>query len=59
MIDEEDMDEKWVDLPCYEFNARLDKAQNDGSCLHCAKYLTTDCPHIDEFIVEEGVVDEF
>jgi len=37
-------------MECYEFNERLDPSLDDGECIHCRKYLTLSCPHIDEFL---------
>ena len=37
----------------YSFNLRLDRELDDGYCVHCGKYLTTYCPHIDEFMEDE------
>jgi hypothetical protein len=49
--DEEDDDEtKFVNRPCYEFNSTLRQAWNDRHCRHCLHYLTSRCPHIDEFL---------
>ncbi len=28
-------------------------------CEHCRKYLTVECPHIDEFLKEEEFEEEF
>ncbi len=36
--------------PCYEFNLRLKSGLNDTACYHCRHYLTTRCPHLDEFM---------
>jgi hypothetical protein len=38
---------------CYEFNTTLAADQDDERCEHCAKFLTLNCKHIDEFINEE------
>jgi hypothetical protein len=47
--DEEEGD-RFVNRPCYEFNAELGTAWNDRHCAHCRHYLTARCPHIDEFL---------
>jgi hypothetical protein len=36
--------------PCYEFNERLKGVLDDTFCYHCRHYLTTRCPHLDEFM---------
>ena len=36
--------------PCYDFNPRLKSQLDDTSCYHCRHYLTTRCPHLDEFL---------
>jgi hypothetical protein len=36
--------------PCYVFNAAFPTASNDTHCSHCRHYLTSRCPHIDEFL---------
>ncbi len=47
---EEDEESKFVNRPCYVFNPRLPRSQDDAHCRHCRHYLTANCPHIDEFI---------
>lgn len=44
---------------CYDFNVNLSTRFDDGLCEHCRKYLTINCPHIDTFIGEEGLEEEF
>ncbi|MEM3444562.1 MAG: hypothetical protein QXJ27_07305 [Thermoplasmata archaeon] len=39
-------------LECYVFNDALDPLLDDGACEHCRFFLTTRCPHVDEFIEE-------
>jgi hypothetical protein len=46
----EDDEERFLNRPCYEFNSRLLVAWNDKHCSHCRYYLTSGCPHIDEFL---------
>lgn len=41
---------------CYVFNKKLHKGLDDMCCEHCAKFLTTDCKRIDEFLED---IDEF
>ena len=48
-LPEEDAD-RFIDRECYEFNSRLLVAWNDRHCSHCRHYLTSRCPHIDEFL---------
>jgi hypothetical protein len=36
--------------PCYVFNPGLRAALDDTHCTHCRFYLTSRCPHIDEFL---------
>jgi hypothetical protein len=47
---EEEDEDKFVNRPCYEFNPALLPAWNDRRCEHCRHYLTSRCPHIDEFL---------
>ena len=35
---------------CYVFNTELDGKLNDTVCIHCRKFMTLDCEHIDEFV---------
>jgi hypothetical protein len=46
---------RFFDRPCYAFNRTLPTAYDDRHCSHCRHYLTSRCPHIDEFLddVEE------
>ncbi|MCX8173032.1 MAG: hypothetical protein N3F63_00265 [Thermoplasmata archaeon] len=39
-------------LECYLFNDSLDPMLDDGTCEHCRYFLTTRCPHVDEFLEE-------
>lgn len=39
-------------LECYVFNDSLDSILDDGDCEHCRYFLTTKCPHVDEFLEE-------
>ena len=32
------------------FNSKLRKELDDTACEHCRFYLTTGCPHLDEFL---------
>lgn len=43
-------DNRFVDRPCYVFNRSLPGAYDDRHCTHCRLYLTSRCPHIDEFL---------
>ncbi len=43
-------EDRFVDRPCYEFNALLRPSWDDRHCSHCRHYLTARCPHIDEFL---------
>ena len=47
---EEEDEDKFVNRPCYEFNSALLPTWNDRRCEHCRHYLTSRCPHIDEFL---------
>jgi hypothetical protein len=40
----------FFDRACYEFNRGLAVSLNDKFCTHCRHYLTSRCPHIDEFL---------
>jgi hypothetical protein len=46
----EDEAHRFQDRPCYLFNRSLPPAFDDRHCSHCRHYLTSRCPHIDEFI---------
>jgi len=48
--EEEPDEERFVNRPCFEFDTRLSGAYNDKHCRHCRHYLTSRCPHIDEFL---------
>ncbi len=39
---------------CYVFNTNLTKKLNDTICTHCAKFMTLECEHIDEFVGDDG-----
>lgn len=43
-------EDKFVGRPCYQFNRTLRSNLNDTRCSHCRFYLTSACPHIDEFL---------
>jgi hypothetical protein len=43
-------EDRFVNRPCYEFNASLARGLDDTHCRHCRHYLTARCPHIDEFL---------
>lgn len=47
---EGDDDPSFRHRPCYVFNPRLPRGQDDARCRHCRHYLTANCPHIDEFL---------
>jgi hypothetical protein len=47
---DEDEESKFVGRPCYVFNKSLARSLDDTHCRHCRHYLTSACPHIDEFI---------
>jgi hypothetical protein len=47
---EESEETRFFDRECYEFNRLLEPAWNDRYCEHCRHYLTSRCPHIDEFL---------
>jgi hypothetical protein len=36
--------------PCFVFNPAFPTTLNDTHCSHCRHYLTSRCPHIDEFL---------
>ena len=48
-------EDRFIGRPCYVFNPQLRSNLNDTRCAHCRFYLTSLCPHIDEFLddVEE------
>lgn len=52
-------DDETYPLECYEFYLKLQERFDDGMCEHCRKYLTVECPHIDEFLEEEEFEEEF
>ena len=35
---------------CYVFNPLLRRELDDTACTHCRFYLTSRCPHLDEFL---------
>ncbi|MFQ6106683.1 MAG: hypothetical protein ACE5QF_03735 [Thermoplasmata archaeon] len=37
----------------YTFHKALESEFDDGLCVHCSRFLTVHCPHIDEFMEEE------
>ncbi len=47
---EEEDESKFMGRPCYTFNKSLPRSSDDTRCRHCRLYLTSACPHIDEFI---------
>jgi hypothetical protein len=47
---DEPEENRFFDRECYEFNRLLQPAWNDRYCEHCRHYLTSRCPHIDEFL---------
>ena len=50
---EEELDERFRNRECYEFNPELPSAEDDRWCHHCRKYLTLECKYIDEFLAED------
>ena len=46
----EEDESRFVNRPCYTFNRSLARSLDDAHCRHCRHYLTSACPHIDEFI---------
>ena len=55
--DSEDVEEEEEETryPCYEFNTSLPKENDDGLCIHCRKYLTLECEHLEDFMDELDV----
>ena len=45
-----DAEDQFINRPCYTFNHALRTALDDTRCGHCRHYLTSSCPHIDEFL---------
>ncbi|MCI4328232.1 MAG: hypothetical protein L3J86_01490 [Thermoplasmata archaeon] len=43
-------EDRFIGRPCYTFNASLQPTLDDTRCGHCRLYLTSRCPHIDEFL---------
>jgi hypothetical protein len=53
-------EEEYDDLygfPCYEFNSSLKPEYDDWRCIHCQKFLTMECEHLELFVGEE--IEEF
>ena len=48
--EEEGGENRFVNRPCYIFNKSLPRSADDARCVHCRMYLTSACPHIDEFL---------
>lgn len=46
--EEEEMPRKG--RPCYVFNPILKRNLDDTACEHCRFYLTSRCPHLEEFM---------
>jgi hypothetical protein len=46
-------------MDCYEFHTKLLARFDDDLCEHCKKFLTLECPHIDEFVEDAEVDEEF
>ncbi|MCI4335004.1 MAG: hypothetical protein L3K04_05195 [Thermoplasmata archaeon] len=46
----EDDPRRFFHRPCYVFNPAFPTTSNDAHCSHCRHYLTSRCPHIDEFL---------
>ena len=47
---EEEGADRFVGRECYVFNSSLRPNLNDTVCSHCRFYLTSRCPHIEEFL---------
>jgi ferredoxin-thioredoxin reductase catalytic subunit len=47
---EEEEEDRFIGRPCYSFNPQLRPSLNDTRCEHCRFYLTSQCPHIEEFL---------
>ena len=51
LVEEEEGDEApRRGRPCYVFNPVLKRSLDDTACEHCRFYLTSRCPHLDEFM---------
>ncbi|MDG6221043.1 MAG: hypothetical protein QCI38_06295 [Candidatus Thermoplasmatota archaeon] len=50
--EEEEEDEEPNGFPCYEFNSSLPENLDDDYCVHCKKYLTLQCEHLELFLDE-------
>jgi hypothetical protein len=50
VIAEEEEEDRFIGRPCYAFNRALRANLDDTRCGHCLHYLTSRCPHIDEFL---------
>ena len=50
--EEEGEEEEPHDYPCYQFNTGLPENLDDAYCIHCTKYLTLQCEHLEDFIDE-------
>ena len=48
--DTEEGEDRFIGRPCYAFNVALRNTLDDTRCSHCRHYLTSRCPHIDEFL---------
>jgi hypothetical protein len=55
---EEGGDEEPCNQTCYIFNDALSGDCDNRKCRNCKKYLTTLCDQIEQFIDEDGEVDE-
>ncbi|HKS59759.1 MAG TPA: hypothetical protein VJS68_03155 [Thermoplasmata archaeon] len=47
---DESTEDRFIGRPCYSFNPQLRPSLNDTRCEHCRFYLTSQCPHIEEFL---------
>jgi len=45
-------DDEPHDMPCYDFNNALPEHMDDVFCIHCRKYLTLQCSHLELFMDE-------
>ena len=50
VVEPSDSEDRFRNRPCYVFNPALKSSLDDKGCGHCRFYLTSSCPHIDEFI---------
>jgi len=53
-LSDEEEEDNFVNRECYVFNKNLDFSCDDARCCHCRHYLTLRCPHIEEFVDEDG-----